>query len=120
MYRRGVHAPVCSTVLLKRDRIGFGRDADGRLIAVADRQRYVLPEAMYRWIFEGYDGRQRRLRIDPRYIFVAAPVLLAEAALAVAGAAAEAEIGKAIESENNRGLTRYQRRKLERLREADP
>lgn len=120
LYRRGAQTPVYSTVLLKHDRLGFARDADGRLVAVANGERYALPEAKYRWKFEGYDGRQRGLRVDPRYILVAAPVLLAEAALAMAGAAAEAGITKAIDSTENSGLTKYQRRKLERIRQADP
>lgn len=120
LYQRGAQTPVYSTVLLKHDRLGFARDADGRLVAVANGERYALPEAKYRWKFEGYSGRQPGLRLDPRYVLVAAPVLLAEAALGIAAAAAGAGISKAIDSAEDRGLTKYQRRKLQRLREADP
>ena len=120
LYRGGGNMPVYSAILLKHDRLGFARDSDGRLLAVADGQRYPLAEAKYRWKFEGYSGEQKGMRIDPRYILVAIPVLMAEGALAIAASAAGAGVDKAFDSAENRGLTKYQRRKLERIRESDP
>jgi hypothetical protein len=57
LYERGTKTAVCDTVLLKRDRVGFARDGQGRLVAVAADQRTPLREAAYRWRFEGYGGK---------------------------------------------------------------
>lgn len=120
LYRRGVHVPVLDTVLLKHDLLGFTRDAHGTLVAVAAGEHYALPDANYRWKFEGYSGRAGPLEIDPRCLLRVLPALLVDAALGATVLAAEAGVNAALRAGDRQGLTRYQRRKTEPPPDADP
>ena len=117
LYRRGVRQPVHDTVLLKGDKLGFRRDAAGKLTAIAERERYVLAEGKYRWQFEGYAGKAAGDGVDAGGLV---SDLLGTITQALILGTIETGIDAGLRANEDQGLTKYQKKKLRQLRESNP
>ena len=103
---------VIDTVLLKGDTLGFRRDPQGRLLAVAADQTQSVPERQYRWRFRG-DGT------PPRSIHISTGRLLSGLMDGAVDAAFDAALDAASDATDraeDEGLTKYQKDKLEKQR----
>jgi hypothetical protein len=67
LYPRHARKPVFDAILLKHDDVGFERDGQGKLVAVADGQRHPLAHGSYCWRFEGYGGKKSALPGDAKH-----------------------------------------------------
>jgi hypothetical protein len=75
LYARGEKYPAYAYMLRGGDPIGFARDTHGRLIGLADGDRFALSERDYRWVYvsrqstEGWAANQPLLRDAYRFLF---------------------------------------------------
>ena len=97
-------------MLLRGDRAGFAHDSQGRLVALADTQRQVLHEGKYRWRFDADPGHSGGFALRPGDILGALPALFLEAVIDCGLDLAFHEADKTLDP----GLTKYQKKKLER------